>query len=119
VSMQFRRISVMGPTKGWTHDISVFLSVLYPFLPRILHAPLLSQRERDAQGDLPPQLMHTSLMWGDLAEAFPKAWRVFSQRIGRKQQRYAKFHSFRVEAGASSGAEPDRLEAGGDREGRD
>jgi hypothetical protein len=67
VSTQLRRISVLGPTKRWAQDVSLFLSVLYPFLPRILHALLLSKGVCDAQGDLPPKLVRTNLVRSDLA----------------------------------------------------
>jgi hypothetical protein len=94
VSTQLRRISVLGPTFHWTQDVSVFLPILYPFLAGIPHALFLSQRERDAQGDLPPQSMCPNLVWSDIAEGFPNACTVFNQRMGRKQQRYAKLHRF-------------------------
>jgi hypothetical protein len=41
--MQLCSISVMGPTKRWTHDAPVFLPSFYPFLRRIPHTSLLSK----------------------------------------------------------------------------
>jgi hypothetical protein len=97
------RVTVMGPTQRWAHDIPGFLPILDPFLPCIPYAPFLSKGERDGQGDLSSQFMCTNLVGGDLSEGFPKAWTVFSQRMGRKQQRYAKWHSFLEVATVSRG----------------